>query len=120
MDIVSLVIGSALFALVGVFVLRLFYVIARNLINGRKFHQSLEREFDRLRLSRMLGALGIDKTRYIHKLQVVDIKQQMESCSQCKNTDECDSKLDKGEIDIDAIDFCNNEESLKQIKENTL
>ena len=116
MDIISLVIGGVLLALVGIFVLRLFYVIARNLISGRKFHQSLEKEFNRLRLSRMLAALGINKSQYIHETRVVDIRQQMASCSQCDNTDECDSKLASGDINVDAIDFCNNEESLKDIK----
>lgn len=120
MDNISIIFGTALVVLLGFFILRLFYVIARNLINGRKFHQSLEKEFNRLRLSHMLSALGINKAHYIHTMKVVDIKQQMANCNQCTNTTECDSKLSSGDIDVDTIEFCNNEESLKEIKQNSL
>ena len=120
MDIVTLIVGGALLLMLGAFVLRLFYVIVSNLIKGRKFHQALEKEFDRLRLSRMLTALGINKSQYIHTTNVSTIKQQMNSCQQCDNTSECDTKLAAGKIEVDAIDFCNNEESLKDIKQNSL
>jgi len=117
MDTLSVIIGVGLLAVLGAFIMRLIYVIASNLVNGRKFHQSLEHEFNRLRLSRMLTSLGINKTEYIHNTPVVDIKHHMDSCNACENIDECDTKLSTGDIDVDAIDFCKNEASLKKIKE---
>ncbi len=120
MDIVTIIVGGALLLMVGGFVLRLFFLIFLNLIKGRQFHQALEQEFDKLRLSRMLTALGINKSKYIHNTDVLSIKQQMDSCSQCGNTDECDSQLSDGKIEIDSIHFCDNEESLKEIKQSGL
>jgi len=116
MDIVTLIVGGALLLMVGTFALRLFYIIIINLIKGRQFHQALEKEFDRLRLSNMLVALGINKAKYIHTTGSIEIKKQMDSCNQCSNTDECDVNLSQGEIKIDGIDFCNNEAELKKIK----
>jgi hypothetical protein len=88
-----------------------------NLINGRKFHHSLEQDFNKLRLSNMLTALGINKTAYIYQTSVKDIHQQMDNCSACTNTGECDSNLADKKIDITSIDFCNNEAELKAIKQ---
>ncbi len=112
----TIIIGGALSLLLSYFILRLCYVIMINLINGRQFHHSLEKQFDQLRLSKMLGALGINKTSYIYQTNVNEIKQQMSSCSACENTDECDEKLSTPEIDISNIEFCNNEAELKDIK----
>ena len=89
-----------------------------NLSNGRKFHQALEQEFSKLRLSNMLTALGISKTDYIYQTNVKDINQQMKSCSDCTNTDECDEKLATPEVNITEIEFCNNETDLKTMKQH--
>lgn len=117
MDTITVIVGGALVFLLTVFVLRLSYTILLNLINGRKFHHALQEEFNKLRLSNMLTALGISKTDYIYQTSVKDIHQQMKSCSDCKNTDECDNKLATPELDISEIDFCNNEANLKEIKQ---
>lgn len=117
MDTFSLIVTGALALLLIFFLLRLAYTIFSNLANGRKFHHSLEKEFDRLRLSNMLRALGIDKTRYIYQTPVKDIRQQMENCSACNNTEQCDDKLATESIDPSAISFCNNEAELIKLKE---
>jgi len=111
-----MIVGGALVLLVTVFTLRLSYTILINLINGRKFHHALEQEFSKLRLSNMLTALGISNTDYIYQTNVKDINQQMKSCSDCTNTSECDEKLTTPNVDITEIEFCNNEEQLKEIK----
>jgi hypothetical protein len=116
MDTITMIVGGALVLLVAGFILRLCYTIMINLINGRKFHHQLEQEFSRLRLSNMLTALGISRTDYIYQNSVTDINQQMQSCSDCTNTDECDEKLADPEIDITEIEFCNNEADLKELK----
>jgi hypothetical protein len=117
MDTITIIVGGALVLLLTGFILRLSYTIVRNLINGRKFHHSLEQEFNKLRLSNMLTALGINKTAYIYQTSVNDIHQQMNNCADCTNTGECDSNLADQKIDITAIDFCNNEAELKAIKQ---
>ena len=87
-----------------------------NLINGRKYHHSLEQQFDKLRLSHMLRALGINKTTYIYQTNVQEIKQQMKNCTDCDNTHMCDEKLATSELDVTSIEFCNNEAELIDIK----
>jgi len=116
MDIMTIIVGGALVLLLSGFLFRLTYTIVTNLINGRKFHHALEQEFDKLRLSSMLSALGINKTAYIYQTSVKDIHQQMDNCSACTNTDECDSNLANRKIDIAEIEFCNNEAELKALK----
>lgn len=116
MNTISIFVGGALALLLTVFVLRLSYVIFINLINGRKFHHRLQQEFDNIRLSNMLTALGINKTDYIYQNSVKDIHQQMKNCSNCKNTEECDEKLASPDLDISEIGFCNNETDLKEMK----
>ena len=117
MDTMTIIVGGALVLLISVFLFRLSYTIARNLINGRKFHHALEQEFDKLRLSNMLTALGINKTAYIYQTSVKDIHQQMDNCSACTNTDECDSNLAAQKMDVAEIEFCNNENELKALKQ---
>lgn len=112
-----MIVGGVLVLLLTVFILRLSYTILINLVNGRKFHHALEQEFSKLRLSNMLTALGISKTDYIYQSSVRDIKQQMKSCSDCSNTEECDEKLAAADIDIEDIEFCNNEADLKELKQ---
>ena len=117
MDIFTIIVGGALLLLLSGFIIRLCYTILLNLINGRKFHHSLEQQFNQLRLSNMLSALGINKTAYIYQTNVNDIQQQMNSCSACENTDACDEKLSSPDINISDIEFCNNEADLKEIKQ---
>lgn len=112
-----MIVGGILVLLLSGFILRLSYTIAMNLIKGRKFHHSLEKEFDRLRLSNMLAAVGINKTAYIYQTNVNDIHRQMDNCSACANTDECDTNLAKPELDVTEIEFCNNEAELRKIKQ---
>ncbi len=116
MNIITLIAGGALSLFLAVFIIRLFYTIVINMVNGQKFHNALEQEFSKLRLNRMLAALGINKTDYIYQTSVKDIHQQMKNCSDCTNTNECDEKLARPDIDVTEIEFCNNEADLKEIK----
>jgi len=116
MDMITVIVGGALGLFITYFVLRLFYVVFSNLASGRKFHHSLEKQFDHLRLSKMLIALGINKTAYIYQNNVNDIHKQMDSCSACDNADKCDERLAEPDLKISEIAFCNNEAELKEIK----
>lgn len=117
MDTFTIIVGGALLLLLTAFVIRLCVTILLNLFNGRKFHHSLEQQFNQLRLSSMLTALGINKTEYIYQTNVNEIQQQMNSCSACDNTERCDEKLADDDIKITEIDFCNNEAELVKIKQ---
>ncbi|HHJ34215.1 MAG TPA: hypothetical protein ENJ87_00470 [Gammaproteobacteria bacterium] len=120
MNTLTIIVGGILGLLFSGFIIFLFYTIMKNLINGRKFHHSLEQQFNKLRLSNMLAALGINKTRYLYQTRVQDIQQQMDNCSNCENIDECDERLSDSDLDISTIDFCNNEAELIEIKQQQI
>ena len=115
MDIFSVIIGSALALFVLYVIMRMSYVIMRNVIVGMEFRKNLARKVDALRLNKMLAALGIDINNYLHTERVIDIQEQIDRCSECHNTETCDDQLAKGSIQASNIDFCNNEESLQHI-----
>ncbi len=115
MNIVSLMVAGVLGLAALVFALLLFTAIIFNLKIGIKYRKSLAQEFERLRLSRMLAALGIDVTAYLYEEPITDIHAQMKRCSTCENTVQCDERLTTGDVDADTIEFCNNEESLQSM-----
>lgn len=117
MNLFSIIVSGLLALLMVAFAGLLFAAIVFNLRIGRKYRESLARDIDRLRLSRMLAGLGIDVTRYLHNERILDIQQQMSRCSDCARTAECDERLAGGSVDAHEIGFCNNEQSLQQILE---
>lgn len=120
MNTITLIVASVLGLFLLYFLARLSWSIGVNVINGLGFYRALESELGKLRLSRMLEALGINRSVYIHQNPVSDIERQMESCARCEHTQECDEKLAEGELDVDEIDFCNNEASLQAIKQRQM
>ena len=117
MNIFSVAIAGLLGLLVMAFSLLLFFAIVFNLNAGKKYRKSLARELENLRLNKMLSALGVDVNTYLHSERVVDIQQQMDRCSGCAQTAECDSRLDKGSIGATDIGFCDNEQALQDMVE---
>lgn len=82
---------------------------------GMKYRQVLAERLHQLRLGKMLAALGIDTDSYLSTEHVVDIHRQMKRCNNCTNTVECDTRLSEDTVDVDDIDYCNNEASLQKI-----
>jgi hypothetical protein len=89
--------------------------IAMNVETGMKYRRDLAERLDRLRLGRMLAALGVNINRYLNNERIVDIDQQMRRCSACTHTKTCDDKLKEGDVAADNIGFCNNEASLRKM-----
>jgi hypothetical protein len=87
--------------------------IVFNLEAGKRYRRDLAVKLDRLRLGRMLAALGIDIDVYLNHERIVEIDQQMRRCAACTNTDTCDDNLRMGGIAADNIGYCNNEQSLQ-------
>jgi hypothetical protein len=115
MDIFTIIIGGALALFVLYVIMRMSYVIMRNVIVSMEFRKNLARKVHDLRLNRMLGALGIDVNSYLHSERVIDIEEQIDKCSACQNTNTCDEQLSKGPVSASSIDYCNNEEALQNI-----
>lgn len=118
MDIFSLIITALLVLLTGAFVVLLVLAIMFNVQAGQRYRENLAKKLDQLRLGKMLSALGIDSETYLHSERIVDIHQQMNRCSGCANTDQCDDQLLEGVVRSDEIDFCNNERSLQEMLNN--
>ena len=89
--------------------------IAMNVETGMKYRRDLAEQLDKLRLGKMLAALGVDINRYLNSERMVDIHHQMRRCTTCTNTETCDDTLTKGDVAADNIQFCNNEESLRKL-----
>ncbi len=115
MDAFSVVVIVFLGLLVFVFSISLFITIIFNMKAGIKYREPLANKLHTLRLSKMLSALGINTTEYLHTVSVATINEQMTRCADCANTDECDDNLSTNNVDINEIDFCNNEASLKDM-----
>ena len=85
-----------------------------NTRSGMKYRTILAEKLDHMRLGKMLKALGIDTNCYLATERVADIHRQMDHCTACTNTDECDTRLAEGEVSADRIDYCNNEKPLQK------
>ena len=115
MNLLTAFVATLLIILTLTFAGLLISAIVFNVKAGKKYRRSLAAKIDQLRLGRMLGALGIDINTYLHAERIVEIKQQMDRCSACENTDLCDDRLAEGNVSADEIDFCNNEDALQKI-----
>ena len=117
MEIVTVITVSLLGVFFATVVVLLLLITIFNLSAGAEYREPLARSVQSLRLNKMLCALGIDTYKYLHKENAVVIKQQIERCTECVNTTECDEELSNGTVDISNIDYCGNKESLKKILE---
>ena len=115
MKLLTLIILAVLLSAPLIFAAVLFAAIIINVRAGLRYRLDLARELGRLRLSKMLGALGIDSGAYLHRERVTDIYDAMARCEHCANTRECDHRLVQGAIAPDQIGFCANEAPLRQI-----
>ena len=117
MNLVSVASMILLGLLLATFMILLPVAIIYNTRAGMKYRRRLAEQLARLRLGKMLTALGIDTDSYLSSERVVDIQQQMERCNTCTNTGECDTQLAAGPVDAASIDYCNNEASLQKLAE---
>lgn len=115
MDIFTLLAGGILGLFLLYVIMRISYVIMRNVIVSMEFRKKLADKVHSLRLNNMLGALGIDVNRYLHNERILDIEEQIDKCASCQNTDTCDEQLAQDSITVGNIDYCNNAQALQQI-----
>ena len=116
-NIISLVTVIMLGLLLAIFIVWLLVAIIFNTRAGMKYRQELAEQLVRLRLGKMLTALGIETDSYLSTVRAADIREQMNRCNSCTNTGECDTQLAAGPVDAASIDYCNNEASLQKLAE---
>ena len=90
--------------------------IVFNVKAGMAYRDRMAGRIEKLRLGKMLSALGIDIDTYISKERGTVIHTNLTRCMDCENTGKCDDQLEHGNITIDSIGFCNNEKSLQTTK----
>jgi hypothetical protein len=115
LNLVSVVSILLLGLLLAIVIILLSVAIVFSTRSGMRYRQVLAEQLDQLRLGKMLTALGIDTDSYLSSERAVDIHKQMERCSACANTEECDTRLGEGAVDATSIGYCNNEASLQKI-----
>lgn len=115
LNIISVVTILLLGLLLTTFSIWLSVAIVFSTRSGIKYRQALAEQLAQLRLGKMLAALGIDTDSYLSRERAVDIHKHMQRCATCNNTEECDTRLDQGAMDVASISYCNNEESLQKI-----
>lgn len=101
--------------LLAIFTVLLPVAIIFNFKAGMIYRERLAGQIERLRLGKMLAALGIDIDVYVSRERTVDIQEQMTRCKACGNTRECDENLGQGGVTADSIGFCNNEKPLQEL-----
>ena len=112
MNTTTFIVLTALGASLAYYIVMLAIRIRSNVRIGQSFHDSLISEISHMRMGKMMDALGISKTKYIHQESVLDINHQIDNCKACDNTIECDEKIASNDIVVENIHFCDNEESM--------
>ena len=115
MNIFTFLFVGLLAILHAIFAITLAVAIVFNIKAGLKYRNKLAQQIEELRLSRMLGTLGIDTEAYLHSEQGLEIKKQIERCAGCGNTQTCDEQLAAGDVSADNIDYCDNRDDLRSI-----
>ncbi len=112
---ITLLATILLLLLVAVFAIWLPVAIVFNVRAGMAYREKLAGKIEKMRLGKMLAALGVDIDAYISNERGVDIHDHVTRCKQCSNTSECDERISQGDINADEIAFCNNEQSLHKL-----
>ncbi len=118
MEIVSYIVYALLGIAFLAFIVLLPVAILFNMKRGLRYRQLVAEQVERLRLARMLRALGVDVGAYVHHGRIVEIDEQMKRCAACANTKTCDEELANGKVDVGHIGYCENEGSLKELVES--
>lgn len=92
-------------------------LITKNMQQGRVVRQQLAKRVESLRMSKMLRALGIDFSSYLHTVPLTKINDSMNKCENCSTLDICDDRLQQDKISPEDIDFCPNQDCLSKFSE---
>ena len=91
---------------------------AHHLIRGAQFQQAFARRVRSLRLHRMLRGLGIDTSRYMQRVDVDVLEEQVDRCETCPSKQVCDEHFDAGKAAADSEAFCPNHQSLAAVRQH--
>jgi hypothetical protein len=115
MNIVTILVTGLIGFLLVAFMLSLFAAMIFNMKVSQKYRAGIAQSMDKLRLNAMLGAVGINTRDYLHNERILEIRNQIKRCKACARTDECDHHLKNGAVQAEALHFCNNGDTLRQM-----
>ena len=115
MNLYSLLAVVALASVLAALTVGVPLALLRNMARGAQFREDLDQQVRRLRLSKMLEYLGIDRRRYLHDQPVVQIREHIHRCEACETTDVCDQIIETPGREGADIGFCPNAESLTKM-----
>jgi hypothetical protein len=119
MNILSILVVTALTLVAAYLAVRMTVAILGNFHDGRQFRRALIERAQRLRMMRMLERRGIDAQAYLHQDSVVNIEKQLRACEMCETTRTCDTTIAsrKGESDFG---FCANDSSFERYQKRVV
>ena len=91
---------------------------AHHLLREAQFQQAFTRRIRSQRLHRMLRGLGIDTYRYMHRVAVDVLEEQVHRCETCPSKQSCDDHFDAGRAAADSEAFCPNHKSLAGLRQH--
>lgn len=99
-----------------VLVVALAAAIGRNLKVGRVVRERLARRVAELPLAKMLKLVGVDTGHYLHGEYLKDVRQQIDTCQSCEQSQHCVDTLDPVQSKVEDYAFCPNQESLQRLR----
>lgn len=103
-------------AIIGVIIVR---SIQKKTHEKWEIRKELIRRAEKLRLPRMMQALGIGLVGYFYKVSTEDLEKNVENCENCSFTEECDEKLKIPELNPADIEFCPGRDKLAPFSRET-
>jgi hypothetical protein len=113
MSIFAIAIIAALAASLTIILVKLMMALNGNVKTAESVRTDVLRQVDDLRYGDMLEKRGIDKLRYVHKVGLVEVAQEMKRCHGCEKMNTCDNALAQNQSE-QALIFCPNNDSITQ------
>ncbi|HYQ70572.1 MAG TPA: hypothetical protein VET88_01445, partial [Gammaproteobacteria bacterium] len=86
MNTVTIIALVLLALILATFSVLLPVAIVFNVRAAEKYRQGLAEKVNRLRLGKMLAALGVDIGAYLNSERSLDVQQHIDRCAACDNT----------------------------------
>lgn len=119
MNILSILVVTALAVVAVYLAVRMSTAIVGNFHDGRAFRRALTERATRLRLVPMLARRGIDPQSYLHQDSIVNIERQLRACENCEATTACDTAVANGSEGQD-FGFCANDSTFERYKKRVV
>ncbi len=118
MNLVSILIIAIPVLTLVVVTVQLVRALAGNVTNGKRVREELADQINELPFSNMLAVEGVDQNALLHRVSLVDVRQDIVRCNGCDEKQACKNLLDDIEqgAHAEVPDFCANQNAIQQHK----